>query len=203
MYYIAGNGGFSKELLDQLFDEINIKDFGGFLVIADDKLLHIGKHGVSDFNYPENAKFVIGTTKIAWRQKFINSILKRYPADTNTFPNMVAKSAHISKAATVGVGNVFGINSAVSGDPNIGNFNCISAFAFVGHDVSIGNNNVLHPYACIMGGSSILNDNVIESKGVISDSIKILSNNTVSAGECVFEHMTNNMLFQSGIQQNK
>ena len=77
--YILGNGGYAQEVFEQIFLRNVISNFGGFIILKDNKAFLIGDEGVAPFTYPKESAFILGTGNKAWRQLFIEHFLKYYP----------------------------------------------------------------------------------------------------------------------------
>jgi len=200
--YIFGNEGFAKEIFDQVFS-VTLKEFGGFIVLKNDRAFVLTESGTQPFLYPDNVEFIIGTGSKKWRKLFMQHFLDKYPASINHFPNIVHSTAYISKLADTGIGNTFCPFSLINGNPVIGNFNNINVYSTVSHDCLVGDYNILSPYSGIMGRCTIGSNNFFGANCVITPDVNIGDDNTVSAGEVVFDNMTNREFFQSGIVYEK
>lgn len=196
--YILGNGGYAQELYDQFFVQDN-NNFGGFITLKDDKALLINNDGVIPFDYRKEAKFMLGTGVKTWRSKFLEHFLNKYIPSEEHFPNFFSNRAYISKAITIGYGNIFNPFSLVNGTSRIGNFNCINIYASISHDCTIGDNNIFSPYSSILGYCKLGNNNFLSANCTITPRKKLGDNNTISAGECVFDDMSDREFFQSGV----
>ena len=71
--YILGNGSFAQEVFEQIIVANQIKNFGGFIILKDDKAFCIGEEGAEAFTYPPSAQFILGTANPNWRKQFYNS----------------------------------------------------------------------------------------------------------------------------------
>ena len=67
----------------------------------------------------------------------------------------------------------------------------------------MGDNNIVSPYAGLMGYAKAGDNNFLGTKVIITPKISIGNDNTISAGEVVFDDMTNRQFFQSGVIYNK
>ena len=105
--YILGNGGFAQEVFEQIILTKQSDNFGGFIIIKQEKAHSISEDGVRIFKYPENCSFILGTSNAAWREMFIEHFTNHYPLNINHFPNVSANNCHISQTSRIGVGNVF------------------------------------------------------------------------------------------------
>lgn len=197
--YILGNSGFAKEIFEQLFLQTNNNSFGGFIILDNDKPFVISDQGSQEFDYPSDCCFVLGTGNKKWRKTFIDHFKHHYPLSATYFPNFIAPSAYTSKMATLGIGNVFCPFSLVNGDATIGNFNCFNVYSTISHDCSMGDYNIISPYAGIMGYCKIGNDNFIGTNCTVTPKVHIGNDNTISAGECLFDTLTDRQFFSSGV----
>lgn len=202
-YYILGNGGFANELYDQVFLQNRLEDFGGFITLKSDKALLVSDKGITNFIYPVDAKFLIGTGNKKWRSKFLLHFLDRYRETEEHFPNIAVNSAHISKMADIGIGNIFCAFSMVNADVVIGDFNLVNTYSMLSHGTKIGSYNIFCPKSSTMGEVRIKDFNFFGTGVTIVPNIKIGSHNALSAGEYLFENMGNKQFFQSGIVVDK
>ena len=200
--YILGNGGYAQEVFAQIIVP-NKYEFGGFLIVKEDKALLIDEEGINPFSYPKNAMFILGTGNKKWRRIFISHFLKYYDKSINHFPNVFSKSTFIASTAKLGVGNVFCSYSMINGTGTVGDFNNFNAYASIHHDVILGDNNVLSPYAGIMGYCEVGNENFFGVGTQVTPKVEIGNENTLSAGETLFDDMSNRQFFQSGIITDK
>jgi acetyltransferase-like isoleucine patch superfamily enzyme len=200
--YILGNGGFSQEVFAQIIVPNNY-DFGGFIIVKDDKALLIDEEGINPFSYPKNAMFILGTGNKKWRRIFISHFLKYYDHSINHFPNVFAKSVFIASTSKMGIGNIFCEFSLLNATADIGDFNSFNIYSTASHDCSVGDNNVFSPYSSVMGYCEIGNENFLGVNTHITPKVKLGDENTLSAGEVLFDDMSNRQFFQSGIITDK
>ena len=196
--YILGNGGFAQELFESFFIPHNQYNFSGFIILNGDKAFVISEQGIHPFTNDKDAAFVIGTQNPIWRLKFIKHFTQLYEINKKHFPNIQSK-AHISRTAIIGVGNVFAPFSSINGIAQIGNFNSFSTYSSANNRSKIGNNNIFGSYAGIMNKCCIGDNNVFQPNSIVTEHISVGNDNLVSAGECVFDNINNEELFQSGI----
>lgn len=201
--YILGNGGHAQEVFEQIFLRNVIDNFGGFIILRDDKAFLIGDEGVTPFTYPTQSSFVLGTANKKWRRTFLEHISRYYTKDIIHFPNVIAKSAHVSLSSQLGIGNVFLCFSMINANAVIGNFNHFNIYSSSAHDNVIGDNNIFSPYAGVMGNVAMGDENFLGANVAITPKVKIGNENTISAGECVFDDMGDREFFQSGIIRKK
>jgi hypothetical protein len=195
--YILGKGGFAISLDNYL--RHNHIDYKGFVSLDSDIPILFTREGITKpFDYDDNASFILGTSNLSWRTRFLDHFKGYYPLSEKYFPNIVLGDS-LMYANGIGVGNLFMPNTIVENRTTLGDFNLINTYASIGYSCTIGNNNVLDCYANIRHGSSIQNLNYIGSKACIDKNLIIGSNNIVECGECLFDDMKDAELFQSGI----
>lgn len=201
--YILGNSGFAIEIFEQIFLRNNKTNFGGFIILNNDKPFVIDSDGSYEFEYPSDSCFVLGTGNKKWRTLFIEHFKQHYPISSTYFPTFCAEDAHISKIASIGIGNVFCSFSLINANAKIEDFNCFNIYSTISHDCTMGSNNIVSPYAGIMGNCKIGNRNFIGTHATVTPKLNIGNDNTISAGECLFDNMTDRQFFGSGVVYNK
>ena len=201
--YILGNGGFARDIFEQIFLRNPKNSFGGFIILNSDKPFVIDNEGSHEFEYPSNSSFILGTGNKKWRKQFIEHFKQHYPLSATYFPTFCAEDAHISKLAMIGIGNVFCSFSLINADAQVGDFNCFNAFSTISHDCKMGNYNIISPYAGIMGYCTIGDSNFIGAHSTVTPKLIIGNDNTISAGECLFDNLGTRQFFGSGIVYNK
>jgi acetyltransferase-like isoleucine patch superfamily enzyme len=197
--YILGNGGFANEVFDHIFLQNNKYKFCGFITLVGDKAFVVSEEGIEAFKYDSEASFIIGTQNTIWRHKLIDYFLKLYQPIKKYFPNIYSDKAHISATSILGIGNLFMPFSSVNGISSIGNFNSFSSYSSVHNRCKIGNHNIVYPYAGIMNQCYLGHNNILQPNSIITEKVIIGNDNIISAGECVFDNINDNELFQSGI----
>ena len=68
--YILGNGGYAQEVFEQIFLRNVISNFGGFIILKDNKAFLIGDEGVAPFTYPKGFVFFISLFTYIYRTFF-------------------------------------------------------------------------------------------------------------------------------------
>lgn len=200
--YILGNGGFAQEIFEQFFMKENAQ-FGGFIILKEQKAYLINTDGINLFSYPKDASFIIGTGNKKWRREFIEHFTQHYEKNIKHFPNAISSHAYISSMSMMGIGNVFCPFSLVNANANIGSFNNFNIYSTISHDCVMGDNNVLSPYSGLMGYAKAGNENFLGTNSIITPKVTIKDENTISAGEIVFDDMGTRQFFQSGVIYNK
>jgi hypothetical protein len=199
--YILGKGGLAASILRHINNENMV--FEGFISLDSDIPILFTPSGVTKpFHYPEEAEFVLGTSSIPWRTRFLTHLKDHYPLSTRYFPNLVINT-DLALAHDIGIGNVFMPFSLIENRAVIGDFNLLKSYSNVEYNSTVGNYNVLDSYANIRHNTTIGNSNYIASKACIGKELIVGSYNVIECGECLFEDMQDNELFQSGIITNR
>jgi acetyltransferase-like isoleucine patch superfamily enzyme len=201
--YILGNSGFAREIFEQIFIRNPKNSFGGFIILNGDKPFVISSDGSYEFEYPSDSSFILGTLNKQWRKLLIEHFKQHYPLSSRYFPTFYADDAHISKMSVLGIGNIFCSFSMTNANAQIGDFNCFNVYSTVSHDCIVQDNNIISPYAGIMGSCTVGSHNFLGTHATITPKISIGNDNTISAGECLFDNLTDRQFFQSGVVYNK
>ena len=197
--YLLGNSGYAQECFAQFVLGGVIKDFGGFLILKNNKLILINEEGVDDFKYPDKSAFVLATRQPVWRNKFLEHLFKIYEKDINHFPNIVSNEAYLAQTSRLGVGNVLNCFAMINANTEIGNFNLLNCYASLHHDVKIGDHNIFATYATALGYNNVGDNNWLDSSATVTQRTNIGNNNTLSSGEHLFDDMNDGQLFQHGL----
>jgi len=201
--YILGNGGYAQECFEQfvLGEVINQydKEFGGFLILKNEKLMLINDEGIDAFDYNIKASFILGTGHRKWRKVFLEHLDKFYPRNIYHYPNIAANEAHLSQTSVLGIGNVLNCFAMTNANASIGDFNLLNCYASVQHDVKMGSHNIFTTYATVLGYCNIGDDNWLGSAVTITSKTNIGNDNTLSSGEHLFEDMGDRQFFKHGI----
>lgn len=202
--YILGNGGYSQELFEQMILQPKKSSvFGGFIILKEGSAYLLNNDGVSLFNYPKEASFLLGSGNKKWRKILINHFTQYYEPTLQHFPNFISPKAYVSSMSVMGIGNVFCAFSLVNANATMGNFNNFNIYSTISHDCLIKDNNILSPYSGFMGYSRAGSDNFLGANAVITPKVTLGNDNTISAGEVVFDSMSDRQFFQSGITYRK
>lgn len=155
---VVGSGGFAKEIIDYLAapsrDGRNTQLLGmacSFVREPAPATFHgvpyLGKLEEVLDRHPE-ASFVVGMGKPAFREKAVETILRRGCG----LHTLVHPSAHVARDAEVGAGSVIAPFAVVNASARLGMGCVLNVFCSVGHDAHLGDYSVLSPYAAINGG---------------------------------------------------
>lgn len=198
--YILGQGGFAYELYEQIFLDNFFYDFGGFIVLKDNKAFVFNdKEGSREFDYNTDSQFILGTGTKKWRTTFLTHFLEKYPATLEHFPNVCSKQSYISRISKMGIGNVFCAFSLVNANAQLGNFNMFNVYASIHHDCILGSYNILSPHATVLGNCKVGDLNFFGSHATLVPKAAIGNDNTISSLECVFDNLGDREFFQSGV----
>lgn len=197
--YILGNGGYAQECFEQFVLCGTVKDFGGFIVLKNDKAILMNEEGVTNFTYPEKASFMLGTGHRKWRKEFLAHMGKHYELDARHFPNMVAHDAHLSQTCILGIGNVLNSFAMTNANANIGDFNLLNCYSSVHHDVKMGSHNIFTTYATVLGYCNVGDDNWLGNGTTITSKTNVGNDNTLSSGEHLFDDMKDRQFFRHGV----
>lgn len=199
--YILGKGG----LASSIFKHINDRNmaFDGFISLDSDIPILFTPSGLTKpFDYPGDAEFVLGTSSIPWRNRFLNHLKDYYPLSNKYFPNLVI-DANVSFMHDIGIGNVLMPYSLLENRVTIGNFNLCKSYSNIEYESQIGDYNILDSYANIRHNTLVGDSNYIASKACVGKELIVGSHNIIECGECLFEDMQDYELFQSGIITNR
>lgn len=105
-------------------------------------------------------------------------------------PVVVASTAWVSPAATLGKGTVAMHHSLVNCNTRLGEHCVVNSGAIVEHDCIIGSNVFIGPGAVICGGVGIGDNTYIGAGAVIRPGVKICAGAMVSMGAAVFRRIT-------------
>ena len=106
-----------------------------------------------DLEISSNIYFILSIGQMAIRKKIIEKF-----KDFN-FETCIHPRATISENCSYKKGNLFGPNSVIAGDSQIGDFNNFSQNSTTSHDCIIKNNNFFSPGSSIMGDCKIGDNN--------------------------------------------
>ena len=197
--YLLGNGGYAQECFEQFVLGGVIEDFGGFLILKNDKAILLNEDGVNDFDYHEKASFILGTGHTKWRKVFLEHMFKHYEQDINHFPNVVANEAHLSQTSRLGIGNVLNSFAMTNANVDLGNFNLLNCYSSIHHGVKMGSHNILSTYSTVLGYCNVGDNNWLGSGTTVTQRTDIGNDNTLSSGEHLFDNLSDRQIFQSGV----
>jgi UDP-3-O-[3-hydroxymyristoyl] glucosamine N-acyltransferase len=135
--YILGNGGYAQECFEQFVLGRVIKDFGGFLLLKNDKLVLINDEGINDFNYDIKASFMLGTGNVLNCFAMTNA-----NANIGDF-NLLNCYASVHHDVKMGSHNIFTTYATVLGYCTVGDDNWFANAVTVTSKTNIGNDNTL------------------------------------------------------------
>jgi sugar O-acyltransferase (sialic acid O-acetyltransferase NeuD family) len=197
---LIGGGGHCKSVLDTIssglfkWSKIFIVDsklnngslVNGFQVIGNDNDLEsLFSKGF------KNAFITIGGIETYKKRKQIYNKLKLIGF---SLPNIIDKTAHLSKYSIVSEGIFIGKNVFINIDSSIGICSIINTSSIVEHDCILDNFSHLSTCTVINGGVSIGEGTFIGSNSVVKNGIRIGENTIIGMGSNVLHDIPMNVL---------
>lgn len=195
---LIGGGGHCKSIIDSLLDNDMYEDIA--IVSNDDQYLplngikHIGNDSNLDklFSDGWNNAFIavgsVGDTSIRRR------LYKQLKEIGYTIPNIIDKTAIISKTAILGEGIFVGKNAVINSSSIIGDNAIINTGSIVEHDCKIGNFVHISPNSTVCGETTIGDDTHIGADSSVKQCISIGNNVTVGLGSVVVNDIGDNCI---------
>lgn len=113
-------------------------------------------------------------------RKIVSEIVTQLKANKHIdFPNLIHPTTTLYPGCTLGIGNVIAINTILSSDVAIGDFNFFNGLISVGHDAIIGNYNSMMPRVQISGNVFIGDFNSFGMSAAVLQGKKIGDNNEI------------------------
>ncbi len=113
-------------------------------------------------------------------RKIVNKIVQKFHKNANlSFPNIIHPNNIINPIFSFGIGNVIAIETNISCDVAIGNFNFLNGGIGIGHDVTLGNFNSIMPRVQIAGNVDIGNFNTLGMGAAVLQGKSIGNNNEI------------------------
>jgi sugar O-acyltransferase (sialic acid O-acetyltransferase NeuD family) len=196
---LIGGGGHCKSVLDTIssgsskWSKIFIVDsklnngslVNGFEVIGDDNDLEsLFSKGF------KNAFITIGGIETYKKRKQIYNKLKLIGF---SLPNIIDKSAYLSKFTILSEGIFIGRNVCINIDSSIGKCSIINTSSIVEHDCFLDNFSHLSTCTVLNGGVSIGEGTFIGSSTVIKNGIRIGENTIIGMGSNVLHNIPMNV----------
>ena len=109
-------------------------------------------------------------------------------------PTIIAKTAYVSKHATIGIGSIIMNGAVINAGASIG-INCIiNTKALIEHDVHIANNCHISTGAILNGGATVGSNTFIGSGSVIHEMVSVGSECVIGAGATICQDIKNKNL---------
>ncbi|MCK9471823.1 MAG: NeuD/PglB/VioB family sugar acetyltransferase [Bacilli bacterium] len=194
---IIGAGGFARELLSYIKEEISNNYFQYNLIgFIDDNLNSFGEREtgydiidtITSHKIREEAVYLCAIADPKTRLKIGNDFLEKGA----TFINYFHHTAEIRERVKMGVGNIFCPHTWANPDTSIGNFVLVNNLSGFAHDCIIGD-------ACTINGACQINGNNTLGKGVFMGSGAIIVPGRrigdfvkISAGAVIFSNVKDN-----------
>lgn len=193
---VIGTKGHAKEIVD-LIDNFKSNEYVFFDNLSvTNEILFLDKKIIKDFEnvkkyFLKNNNFILALGG----PKNRSFLFKKFTNDLNGIPHsVIAKSAFISKNATLGLGiNIMNF-SFISHSVKIGNGCLINAFAKIHHDSNIGNFTEICPNATILGNCNIGYETFIGANATILPKLNIGNNVVIAAGSVVTKDIPDNCM---------
>lgn len=194
---IVGAGGLGKEVLWAIEDINNHGSTPAWNVLGfvdDSKEGNIiGRYNVistiNQFNL-NDIDVVIAIADSDIRYSVFNKIQRKRVH----FPNIISPSCKVSKYAKIGIGNIFLMNSIISVDVEVGDFNIVDFKSYVGHDAKLENFVTLFPSCNISGFVSLNNQSMIGVGCSILQNVNIGKRAFIGANSLVTRNIKDNMI---------
>ena len=113
------------------------------------------------------------------------------------FPNIIAPNTVFldRSSLNIGKGNVLFLNTRVSCEVTIGDFNLVNSLSSFGHDARIGNYNILAPSTRISGECVVGNNNFFGVQSIVLQGLKIGSRTRIGANSVVMRNTKDDSLY--------
>lgn len=197
--YIISTSGFASEVTEYILDNNDYRIKGYFDINENDYKKYnyeapfLGNE--KDFNFSCDDNLVIAVADYKLRNK-IYLDLKNQGVN---FPNILHKSAFISKSSNIGEGSVICPFVTITSNVNIGKNFQANIYSYVAHDCIIGDNVTFAP-SVKCNGNVVIEDNVYIGTGVIIHQGKpnkpliIGKGAIIAAGSVVTKSIPNGMI---------
>lgn len=191
--FIAGTGGFAKEILHLIYDLGRVKDAVGF--VEPDFLLETNKYPekLLDKNVlpysilnPNTDLVSIGIGNPNTRQKIVEEQL----SNEQEFISLIHPSVKVSPWISMGNGAIVCANSIITVDVEIGIQCQLNLATTIGHDCKIGDYFTTAPGVHVSGECVIGNRVYIGTGAVIKQGLTICDNVTIGMGAVVTKNIT-------------
>jgi len=197
---IIGAGGFSKELIGYLQQDISNKSLTDIHLkgILDDHesnylnndydLPYLGK--INDYHPLVNDEFLLAIANIHARKIIVRTIKN----NNGIFFTYIHPSALIATSATIGEGSIICPFSIINAKASVGELCVLNIFCSIGHDTTLGGNSVLSPY-CTLNGNVVSGASLfMGTRSTILLGNKVGNNCTISAHTCVKDDVPDNQM---------
>lgn len=113
-------------------------------------------------------------------RNIVHAMVEKLQHDSNfSYPNIVHPGTEMYPGASMGTGNVIALNSILSSDVVLGDFNFLNGLISIGHDAVIGNFNSIMPRVQISGNVTIGNFNSFGMSAAVLQGKKIGDHNDI------------------------
>ena len=164
--YIIGTGGFASEVTEYILDngEYRIKGYFDINEMDHKKYRYQAPFLTNEknFNFDSNDNVVIAIADNAIRNKIYLDLKEKGV----NFPNILHKSAFISKFSKIDEGSIICPFVTITSNSNIGKNFQANIYSYVAHDCVIGDNVTFAP-SVKCNGNVVIEDNVYVGTGAI------------------------------------
>lgn len=197
--YIVGTSGFASEVTEYILDngEYRIKGYFDINEINHKKYKYQAPFLADEknFHFASNDNIVIAISDNKIRNKIYFNLKKK----GLNFPNILHKSAFISKLSQIDEGSIICPFVTITSNSNIGKNFQANIYSYVAHDCVIGDNVIFAP-SVKCNGNVIIGNNVYIGTGTVikqgsSDKQLIIGQNSIiSAGTYINKNVPPNNL---------
>jgi len=193
---LIGGGGHCRASIDVIesidqFQIVGILDIPEYFGMNSLNFNVIGCDEDIDKFHEDGCAFIvtIGQIKSALNRKIIYEKLQHIGANT---PSIIAKTAYVSRYASINSGTIVMHRAFINANVNIGENCIINSNALIEHDVQIGDHTHISTCVVINGDCKIGSGTFIGSNATVSSQVKIGDNVIVGAGSVVIRNVESN-----------
>lgn len=187
---IVGAGGFGREVLQYLYDAMELQ--GGYAVkgFLDDAHPDMGPFGLQlpvlgdtqhfDFAPSDRAIIAIGDPSVRLR------VAERLEGLGARFVTLVHPLSYIANTAQLGAGCIVAPFASVGAHARLGDHSVLTFYASAGHDTRIGRACGFSPHAVANGGSTLGDGVFLGAYAVVNPKRSVGAGSKVAAGAVVY-----------------
>tara|TARA_Y100001970_G_C14259237_1_gene878288 strand:- start:10247 stop:10897 length:651 start_codon:yes stop_codon:yes gene_type:complete len=153
--YIFGKGGNSKIIYEISKQKYNVAGF----ILSDNFFKKNNNNFLDKITFKEtdlikknkklNIVYSFGENYLRYK------IFSKYNKYNFNYPNIIHKSAFISKSANIGIGNIIMPNVIINSNARIGNFNLINTSSIIEHDCHVDSFVSISPKSIVCGNCKL------------------------------------------------
>jgi sugar O-acyltransferase (sialic acid O-acetyltransferase NeuD family) len=196
--YIIGTNGFAGEVTEYILDNERYKIKGYFDIVENyyKKYKYHAPFLASEenFTFASNDNVVIAISNSKIRSEIYCNLKKKV-----YFPNIIHKSAFISKSSQLDTGSIICPFATITANAKIGKNFQANIYSYVAHDCIIGDNVTFAP-SVKCNGNVVIENNVYIGTGAtikngsLDKQLTIGQNSTISAGAYVNKNVPPNYI---------